>query len=64
MNNKVTILSGFGGEHRAIFFRILELNKLKWDSYNAVFLMGYTVIYFNHWERDICWLIAKSLIVY
>ena len=55
------ILSGFWGEHRAILFRILELNKLKWDSYNAVFLMGYTCtcIYFNHWER--CLLIESQV---
>ena len=55
------ILSGFWGEHRAILFRILELNKLKWDSYNAAFLMGYTCtcIYFNHWER--CLLIESQI---
>ena len=41
-------MSGFWVEHRAILCRVLELNKLKWDSYDAVFLMGYTCIYFNH----------------
>ena len=62
-SHRCTPVSGFWGEHRAILCRVLELNKLKWDSYNAVFLMGYTCtcIYFNHWERDVFWLRTKSL---